>query len=92
MLGDTVNLSLKGTLSFDSQLDMRMGIQYSEDVYRGAAFTGGIAPLVLSQAGNLISEYHVHGSLQKPQYDKSLFPAGRAIGKNVSGLLQEMTS
>ena len=92
LLGDAVNLSLHGTLSFDSQLDMVMSIQYSEDVYRGADYTGGIVPLVLSQAGNLISEYHVHGSLKEPKYDKMLLPSGRAIGKNIGGLLQNITS
>ena len=77
LMSEAVDISLKGHLTFDGALDMLMNIQYSEDVYRGAAETGGIVPLVVRQAGNFISQYHVRGSLNQPQFEKMLLPTGR---------------
>ncbi len=74
LLGDSVNLSLHGNISFDSKLDMMMNIQYSDAVYRGAAETGGFVPMVVERAGDFISKYHVHGNLKEPKYDKMLLP------------------
>ncbi len=92
LMGDAVNLSLRGALSFDSELDMLMNIQYSDDVYRGAAATGGFVPLVVQQAGDLISQYHVHGKLKEPKYDKMFMPVGRTIGKKIGGLMQTVVN
>jgi hypothetical protein len=92
ILGDAVNLSLRGTLSFDSKLDMLMNIQYSDAVYRGADATGGFVPMVVQQAGDLISQYHVHGNLNEPKYDKMLIPVANAVGKKIGGILQTIAS
>jgi len=92
LLGDAVDLSLRGTIGFDEFLDMTMSIQYSDAVLQGAALTGGLAPLLIQQAGNLISEYRVRGTVNKPTYEKMVLPTGRAVGKKISGLLQGLTS
>ncbi len=92
LLGDAVDLSLRGSIGFDQSLDMVMSIQYSGAVMQGALLTGGLAPLVVQQAGNFISEYRVRGSIREPTYEKKLLPTGRAMGKKIGGLLQGLTS
>lgn len=92
LLGDAVDLSLRGTIGFDRSLDMTMSIQYSDAVLQGAALTGGLAPLLIQQAGNFISEYRVRGTLNEPTYEKMILPTGRAVGKKISGLLQGLAS
>lgn len=69
---DTVDLSLKGSVGFDQSIDMLMDIQYSNDVLRGAAETGGIVPFVIEQAEQMISQYRVSGTLKNPKYEKLL--------------------
>ncbi|MCG3175868.1 MAG: hypothetical protein MOGMAGMI_00805 [Candidatus Omnitrophica bacterium] len=76
LMGSTVDLSLRGSVSFRQELDLMMSIQYSSDVYQGAMDAGGIVPLVLNQASNLISEYRIGGTMAAPTYTKA--GAGRA--------------
>lgn len=76
VMGSTVDLSLKGSVGFDQNVDMVMDIRYSEDVVRGAEETGGIMPFMIQTAENHISQYKVSGSLKKPEYEKmALSPA-----------------
>ncbi len=88
LFGDTVNLSLDGTIGFDQKLDLTMNIQYSKDIIRGAFDTGGIVPYVVQEAENFISQYKISGTLRQPKYDKMMLPVGRMIGKKISGLFQ----
>ena len=75
-------------MGFDASLDLTMDIQYSDDVYRGADYTGGIVPMVVSQAGDLISQYRVSGTLREPKYEKMLASGPvKAIGKKIGGLM-----
>ncbi|MBI3253104.1 MAG: hypothetical protein HYZ52_07370 [Candidatus Omnitrophica bacterium] len=76
LFSDTVDLSLKGSAGFDKNLDMVMDIQYSKDVLRGAEDTGGLAPFMVREAGNFISQYRVGGTIEKPVYDKLAMPPG----------------
>ncbi len=84
---DTVDLSLKGSIGFDQKLDLLMDIQYSKNVLLGAMDTGGLAPFIVGQAGDFISQYRVSGTLKDPKYDKAELPMGRVIGKRISNLL-----
>ncbi len=68
---DTVDLSLKGNVSFDQKLNLLMGIRYSKDVLRGAMVTGGIAPLLVDTVSGLISKYKIEGTLKSPSYGKA---------------------
>lgn len=88
LFSETVDLSLKGWVGFDQKIDMTMFIQYSNDVLRGALDTGGIVPMVLQEAGALISRYKITGTLMKPDYTKEGIPVGRSIGKKISSLFQ----
>ncbi len=71
LLGDSVDLSLRGTIGFDESLDMAMSIQYSDAVIQGARLTGGLAPLVVQQAEKYISERHVGGTVKAPVIEKT---------------------
>ena len=67
---DVIDLTLSGDLDFSGALNMRMNIQYSDDIYRGAKDTGGLAPLIVQQAGGSISDYQILGTLKEPRYEK----------------------
>ncbi|MBI4432373.1 MAG: hypothetical protein HY592_02685 [Candidatus Omnitrophica bacterium] len=71
LFSETVDLSLKGSAGFDKSLDLLMDIQYSNSVLLGAEDTGGIAPLVVREASNFISQYRVAGTLTQPTYNKA---------------------
>jgi hypothetical protein len=88
VLSDTVDLKLKGDVSFDGRLDMAMFIRYSSDVFRGALDTGGIVPFVLEQAEQMISEYRVGGTISKPTFNKSILPPVQKVGKKIGGIVQ----
>ncbi|OIO39346.1 MAG: hypothetical protein COT00_01310 [Candidatus Omnitrophica bacterium CG07_land_8_20_14_0_80_50_8] len=84
---DPIDLSLKGSVGFDQTLDLVMDIQYSNSVLLGAMDTGGLAPFIVRQAGDFISQYRISGTLKEPKYEKAGLPIGRVIGKKISNLL-----
>ncbi len=92
MLGDSVDLSLDGTIGLDGALDMVMDIQFSEEVLQGALITGGIAPMVVRQSQGLIPQHHVGGTVSQPKYEKMLLPNARGAGKRLTGLVQGLAS
>lgn len=87
LLSDTVDLSLRGSVGFDQTLDLLMDIQYSNSVKLGAMDTGGLAPFIVEQVGDFISQYRIRGTLKEPKFDKMLLPIGHVIGKKISSLL-----
>ncbi len=91
LLGDSVDLSLEGTLSFEGVLEMVMDIHYSNEVIEGARLTGGFVPLVVSQASNAISQYRVSGSVSQPKYEKMLLPTPRGAARRLTGVVQGLT-
>ena len=90
LLGDSVDLSLDGAIDFDGTLDLVMDIQYSNAVVEGASITGGLAPLMVRQAGNSISQHHVGGTLKEPKYEKMLIPSPRSVGKKLAGTISNI--
>ena len=92
LLGDSVDLSLDGTIGFDGNLDLVMDIRYSDAVMQGASLTGGFVPLVVQQAGNAISQYRIGGTLNEPKSEKMLLPTGRAMGRKLTGVVQGLAA
>lgn len=88
LLGDAVDLSMEGAVGFEGSLDMVMDIRYSNAILEGAAITGGFVPLVVQQAGNAISQYHVGGTLRLPEYEKMLLPTPRGAARKLAGALR----
>ena len=92
LLGDSVDLSLEGTIGLDGALDLVMDIQFSEAVMQGAILTGGFAPMVVRQADVAIPQYRVRGTLSAPTSEKMLVPNARGAGKRLTSLVQGLTS
>ncbi len=92
LLGDSVNLSLEGDIHLNGDLDMLMDINYSEDVFRGAQATGGLANFMVNEAGRFISQHRVRGNLKAPVFEKNILPSGRAVGKTLGGIVQKIVS
>jgi hypothetical protein len=90
LFSETVDLSLKGSVGFDQTLEFIMSIQYSNAVLRGALDTGGIVPMVIQQAGEMISRYRIRGTMKKPVYEKEGLPVGKAVGKGIGNLVQSL--
>ncbi|MBI3315854.1 MAG: hypothetical protein HYZ87_02635 [Candidatus Omnitrophica bacterium] len=92
LFSDTVALTLKGSAGFDQTLDLMMNIRFSKDVLLGAMDTGGIAPFVVQEVEDFISQYKITGTLKEPKYEKVPLAMGRVIGKKLSGFLQNLAS
>lgn len=90
LVGDTVDLMLRGDIDFDQTLDMAMEIRYSNDVIRGAYDTGGLVPFIVQNAQGMISEYHVGGTIAKPKYEKMSVP--QSVGRKIGGVVKTITS
>jgi hypothetical protein len=90
LVGDTVDLMLRGDIGFDQSLDMAMEIRYSNDVIRGAYDTGGLVPFIVQNAQGMISEYHVGGTVSKPKYEKMSVP--QSVGRKIGGVVKTITS
>lgn len=71
---DTVHLRFKGHVGFDQTLDLVMWIRYSDAVFRGAVDTGGIVPFVVEKVEQIISQYHIGGTIKTPKNEKILAP------------------
>ncbi len=91
-MGDTVNLTMDGSIDFIGNLDLLMDISYSDDIFRGAQATGGIANFMVLEAGRFISQHRVRGTLKEPIIEKMTLPSGRSVGKTLTGLVQKITS
>jgi len=90
---DTVHLNLRGTASFDQQLDMLMDIEYTNAVFLGAEDAGGLAPMMVNQAADLISQYQISGTFKNPKYEKAAgVPVVSSVGKKLGNFLQGLTS
>jgi hypothetical protein len=92
LFSDTVALTLKGSAGFDQTLDLLMNIRFSKDVMLGALDTGGIAPFVVQEVEDFISQYKITGTFKSPKVEKIPIAMGQVIGKKISGLLQNLTS
>ncbi len=88
---DTVDLSLKGSLSFAQELDLLMDIQFSRDVLRGAMNTGGIVPFIVQEAAQFISKYRISGTLQNPKYEKADASVIQGVGNTVGSIFKNLT-
>jgi hypothetical protein len=87
LLGDSVDLSLEGTIGLDGALDLLMDIQFSDEVMQGAMITGGFAPMVVRQADVAIPQHHVGGTLTEPKTEKMLIPSPRSAGKRLTTMV-----
>ncbi len=92
LLSDTVHLDLSGWIGFDQQMELLMNIEYTNAVFLGAEDAGGLAPLMVNQAQDLISQYRVTGTLKDPRYDKVSAPLTQALGRKLGDLIQGLTS
>lgn len=71
LFGDTVDLSMLGSIGFDQTLDLTMTVHFSNSILEGAKLTGGLVPFVVQQAENMISQYRITGTLKSPKFQKS---------------------
>lgn len=87
---DTVDLSLKGSLSFAQELDFLMDIQFSRDILQGAMNTGGIVPFIVQEASQFISKYRITGTIRNPKYEKADASVIQTVGNTVGSIFKNL--
>lgn len=83
MLSKTASLLWVGSLGIDGTLDFNITGRFAEDVIKQTSEPGRIASAILREAGNLIMEIRLTGSLANPKYQIVPFPVNRIFKENV---------
>ncbi|NQT95046.1 MAG: hypothetical protein HQ572_01205, partial [Candidatus Omnitrophica bacterium] len=83
MLSKTASLLWVGSLGFDTTLDFNITGRFAEDIIKQTTEPGKIASAILREAGNLIMEIRLTGTLAKPTYQIIPFPLKRIFQEKV---------
>ncbi len=83
MLSRAASLLWVGSIGFDSTLDFNITGRFAENVIKRTTEPGRIADAILHQAGNLIMEVRLSGTLKEPIYKIVPFPLKRIFQEKV---------
>jgi hypothetical protein len=83
MLSKAASLLWVGSIGFDSTLDFNITGRFAENVIKRTTEPGRIASAILHQAGNLIMEVKLSGTLKEPIYQIVPFPLKRIFQEKV---------
>ncbi|MFH1868496.1 MAG: hypothetical protein ABH843_05950 [Candidatus Omnitrophota bacterium] len=79
-----------GSLGFDTTLDFGVTGRFAEDIIKKTTEPGRIASAILHEAGNLIMEIRLTGTLAKPKYQLVPFPIKKIFQENVVGKFKDI--
>ena len=83
MLSKAASLLWVGSIGFDSRLDFNITGRFAENVIKQTTEPGRIANAILYQAGNLIMEVRLTGTLKDPIYQIVPFPLKRMFKESI---------
>lgn len=83
MLSKTASLLWVGWLGFDGTLDFNITGRFAEDIVKKTTEPGKIASAILREAGSLIMEIKLGGTLAQPKYQIVPFPVQRIFKEKV---------
>jgi len=90
MLSKTASLLWVGSLGFDTTLDFNITGRFAEDIIKQKTEPGKIASAILREAGNLIMEIRLTGTLAKPTYTVVPFPLKRIFKEKVVDTFRDL--
>jgi len=83
MLSKAASLLWVGSLGLDGTLDFNITGRFAEDIIKQTTEPGKIASAILREAGNLIMEIRLTGTLTDPKYQIVPFPLKRILKENI---------
>jgi len=83
MLSKAASLLWVGSLGLDGTLDFNITGRFAEDIIKQTTEPGKIASAILREAGNLIMEIRLTGTLADPKYQIVPFPLKRILKENI---------
>ena len=90
ILSKTASLLWVGSLGFDGTLDFNITGRFAEGVIKQTTEPGRVASAILHEAGNLIMEVYLSGTLEKPVYQIVPFPLKRIFQEKVVNTLKDI--
>jgi len=90
LLSKVASLLWVGSVGFDSTLDFNITGRFAENVIKQTTEPGRIANAILHQAGSLIMEVRLTGTLKEPIYQIVPFPLKRIFKEKVVDALNDI--
>ncbi len=90
LLSKVASLLWVGSLGFDSTLDFNITGRFAKNVIKQTTEPGRIANAILHQAGSLIMEVRLTGTLEEPIYQIVPFPLKRIFKEKVVDTLNDI--
>ncbi|NQT89690.1 MAG: hypothetical protein HQ558_00350 [Candidatus Omnitrophica bacterium] len=90
MLSKVASLLWVGSLGFDGTLDFNITGRFAEDIAKQTTQPGKIASAILREAGDLIMEIRLGGTLAKPKYQIIPFPVKRILREKVVDKIKDI--
>lgn len=90
MLSKAASLLWAGSLGFNGTLDFNITGRFAENVIKQTTEPGRIANAILHEAGSLIMEVRLTGTIKKPSYQIVPFPLKRIFQEKVVDRLNDI--
>jgi uncharacterized protein involved in outer membrane biogenesis len=90
ILSKSASLLWAGSLGFDSTLDFNITGRFAEDIIKQTSEPGRIKSAILREAGRLIMEVHLTGTLAKPNYQIVPFPLKKIFQEKVIDTIRDI--
>lgn len=93
---DRANISARGYVDFDNNVDVLVQTNITQDLIEGSSDTAEIANLILSQAGNYMGKIRITGTLDDPKFKYDVAPIANILKKEmkdikkIEGLLKDI--
>jgi hypothetical protein len=90
MLSKSASLLWVGSLGFDSTLDFNITGRFAENIIKQTSEPGRIKSALLREAGRLIMEVHLTGTLAKPNYQIVPFPLKKIFQEKIVDTIKDI--
>jgi hypothetical protein len=90
MLSKSASLLWVGSLGFDSTLDFNITGRFAENIIKQTSEPGRIKSAILREAGRLIMEVRLTGTLEKPNYQIVPFPLERIFQEKIVDTIRDI--
>ncbi len=87
LYSENVNMTAKGAVDFNGNIDLKLNTNITQDLVKGSSEGARIANLIISQAGNYMGNIKVTGTLKDPKYKLGAGASKRDI---IKGGLEEI--
>ena len=90
MLSKSASLLWIGSVGFDSTLDFNIAGRFAEDIIKQISEPGRIKNAILREAGRLIMEVRLTGTIAKPNYQIAPFPLKRIFQEKIVDTIRDI--